>query len=187
LTRLPMPLSFADVDRMFLGDLGYGNIDQARRALRTRLARDLGPEMGPLRAAVAKGSIAPGFVVGPATATLPLALAGQLRDARGTWSSVTDFEKMRDDAAVTPSPYGRIFGTAPITAAEINGFFATIDGAQWKQLRSDPIGGAYGDEVLYLGTLLDLLGDDLKATEFAFVFANAHLGYLFAKLLPPPL
>lgn len=186
LIRQPLPLSFAAVNTMFFGAT-YPNFQEARRALRSRLGHDLEPQLAALRVAVADKSLEPGFLVGPAEATIPLAINGQLRDGKGAWNSASQFEKKRDEAAVTPSPYGRIFGPAPISPVQINSFFATLDDAQWKQLRDDPIRSAYGGEVLYVTTLLDLLADETKATEFAFVFANSHLGYLFAKLLPPPI
>jgi hypothetical protein len=148
--------------------------------------RDIEPQLAALRAAVADKSIEPGFLVGPAAATVPLAIAGQLRDGQGTWSSAAQFQMKRDGATVTPSPYGRIFGAGPFTPQQIDAFFASLDAAQWGQLRNEPIRAAYGGEVLYITTLLDMLADEAKATEFAFVFAHQHLGYLFAKLLPPP-
>jgi hypothetical protein len=33
-------------------------------------------------------------------------------------------------------------------------------------------------------TLLDLLADEGRGTEFAFVFTNSHFGFLFSKLGP---
>ena len=35
-----------------------------------------------------------------------------------------------------------------------------------------------------LAAMLDLLADDSRLTEFAFVFSNPHFGFLFSKLAP---
>jgi hypothetical protein len=186
LTRQPLPLSFTDAGTMYFAD-AYNRFDNARRSLRARLSRDLEPQIDSLRLAVLNRAVEPGFVIGPAAATVPLALSGQLRDPRGTWNSITEFQKKRDDAAVTPSPYGRIFGAAPIMPPQIDAFLASLDDSQWRQLGADPVREAYGAELFYLTTLLDVLASQARASEFAFVFANPHLGYLFAKLLPPPI
>jgi hypothetical protein len=187
LSRDSLALSFDDVDGMFMTNASYRSFDDARRALRDRLGKGLGQGTTGLRSAIASKGLESGILVGPAGATVALALDGQLRDARGTWSGVPEFEMKRDAATVTPSPYGRIFGTAPFVPRQVDAFFKSVDAAQWLQLRQEPIRSAYGGEVLYITTLLDLLADEVKATEFVFVFAHPHLGYLFAKLLPPPI
>jgi hypothetical protein len=186
LTRLSGTLSWTDMEAMFVADPSHVTFEDARRALRGRLVRDLGAPMATLRTLLQEGKLEPGFTIGPTDATIPLAVRGGLRDARGTWDAVATFRQKRDDALVTPSPYGRIYGSAPLAPGEIDGFFGTIDHGQWQQLRLDPLRTAYGYELIYVTVMLDVLADETKASEFAFVFTSSHLGYLFAKVLPPP-
>jgi hypothetical protein len=125
------------------------------------------------------------MIVGPAWAMVPMALAGELKDGKG-WQSVAAVYQKTNVATVTPSPYGRIFGPAPIRPEAVDNFFSSVDDAQWLQLRDEPLRTGYSGELFHTTVLLDLLGDEVKATEFAFVYANSQLGYLFAKILPPP-
>ena len=71
-------------------------------------------------------------------------------------------------------------------ASGLDVFFPSIDPPQFTQLRTEPIRSAYGRELMFVTTLLDILADKTKATEFGFVFAFPHFGYLYGKLLPPP-
>jgi hypothetical protein len=180
-------VGWTDVEQMYVASPTNLVFEDTRRALRGRLVREMQAPLTSIRGMVAAGTLDPGVVIGPADATVPLAVRGGLRDARGNWDSVDAFEKKRDAALVSPSPYGRIFGAAPLAPGEIDGFFGTLDSGQWRQLRENPVRSAYGYELVYVTVLLDVLADETKASEFAFVFASNHLGYLFAKVLPPPL
>ncbi len=174
-----------EVINMAYANASYPTFEDARRALRARLDREIEGPLLRLEAAIADGSLAPGVAVGSAGPMIPLAIGGQLRDARGAWAASSEVNRKVSEATIGASPYGRIYGGQPLLPAQLDAFFPTIDAGQWQQLRSEPLRTAYGGELFYMTTLLDLLADEIKATEFPFVYAHAHLGYLFGKVLPP--
>lgn len=183
-TRVSAGISWEDADRLFLSNPTYPTYDSARRALRSRIDNTIEATLVTLEAMVAAGELAPGFVVGPANGMIPLAIAGSLRDEKGAWASAELAARKVEEARVTASPYGRIFGL-PITADQVDAFFEGIDAAQFLQLRAEPVRIGYSGELFYVSTVMDLLADEVKATEFAFVFASPHLGYLLHKVLAP--
>ena len=82
-----------------------------------------------------------------------------------------------------PSPRRPTAGcTAWCCPPELDAFFTSITARDFTQLRSEPIRAAYGGHVMLTTTLLDLLADEGRASEFAFVFTNGHFGFLFSKL-----
>jgi hypothetical protein len=169
---------------MYFSSPGYKTSEEARRALRARLATDLRPALDDLAAQVKSGALASAVSVGPVGPLVPLALGGQLRNPNGSWFDDSKWTAAAGAATVSTSPYGRVYGV--VFPAQIDAFFASITPSQFAQLRTNPIRDAYGIDLLYETTLLDLLGDQVKATEFGFVFTNWHFGYLFTKLFPPP-
>jgi hypothetical protein len=181
--RYTLPMSFAEGGR-YLADPSHASFDDARRALRGRLVADARATLDELRALIQGGELAPAVAVGPASALVPLAVAGRLRDTAGRWDDTAAYRRKLAEATVTPSAHGRIFGL--VLPAQIDELYRGIDGAQFTDLRSDPRRSAYGEELMLMTAVLDLVGDEAKATEFPFVFTAPHFGYLFRQLLPAP-
>jgi hypothetical protein len=111
-----------------------------------------------------------------------LVLNGHLRDPTRGWDAPDSYRRKLADATVATSPYGRVYGL--VLPAELDAFFTTITARDFTQLRTEPIRAAYGGHVMVTTTLLDLLADEGRGTEFAFVFTNSHFGFLFSKLGP---
>jgi hypothetical protein len=182
--RTPCTVGYGAAGSMYFASASYQSSEEARRALRGRLSEDLKAPLAELAAQVKKGALAPEVSVGPVGPLVPLALDGKLRNPNGTWFDDLKWKAASDAATVSTSPYGRIYGA--VLPDQIDHFFSSIGPTQFAQLRTSPIRDAYGVDLLYETTLLDLLGDEVRATEFGFVFTNFHFGYLFTKLYPPP-
>jgi hypothetical protein len=172
LVRTLVPVGYAAAGSMYFSNPSYQSSEDARRGLRGRLSQDLHEALADLAAQVKKGTLAPEVSVGPVGPLVPLALGGQLRNGDGSWFDVARWKAASDAATVATSPYGRIYGLA--LPGDIDHFLSSIGASQFAQLRSNPIRDAYGLELLYDTTVMDLLGDEVKVTEFGFVFTNAH-------------
>ncbi|HXU82017.1 MAG TPA: hypothetical protein VN914_11510, partial [Polyangia bacterium] len=183
-TRTLASVPYSAAGPMYFSSASYQSSEEARRALRGRLLEDLQAPLDALAAEVKKGALAPEVSVGPVGPLVPLALGGQLRNASGSWYDDVKWRAAANGATVTTSPYGRVYGV--VFPEQIDRFFDSLTASQFAQLRTNPIRDAYGVDLLYETTLLDLLGDEVKATEFGFVFTNWHFGYLFTKLFPAP-
>jgi hypothetical protein len=184
LTRTIIPVAWSASAPMYFSNVTYQSSEDARRALRNRLSNEMAAPLAALADEVKQGRLAPSVSVGPVGPLIPLALDGKLRNASGDWFDAARWKMASDAATVTTTPYGRVFGV--VLPAQLDKFFSSITSGQFAQLRTNPIRDAYGIELLYDTTLLDLLADEAKVTEFGFVFTNAHFGYLFTKLFPPP-
>jgi hypothetical protein len=182
--RTVVPVGYAASGSMYFSSPSYQSSEDARRALRGRLSDELKEPLAELEAQVRKGGLEATVSVGPVGPVVPLAVGGKLRNADGSWFDAAQWKTVRDAATVTTSPYGRVYGT--VLPEQIDHLLSSIGAGQFAQLRSEPIRDAYGLELLYDATLLDLLADEVKTTEFGFVFTNSHFGYLFTKLYPPP-
>ena len=135
-----------------------------------------------LRSLIGAGTLQAGVTIGPTDPTVLLALKGTLRDATRGWDAPDSYRRKLADATVATSPYGRVYGL--VLPAELDVFFTSITARDFTQLRSEPIRAAYGGHVMLTTTLLDLLADEGRASEFGFVFTNSHYGFLFSKLWP---
>jgi hypothetical protein len=184
LTRTIIPVAWSQAGPMYFSHIAYQSFEEARKALRARLSSELAAPLATLAEQVKQGTLASTVSVGPVGPLVPMALAGELRSSEGAWFDVARWKMASDAATVTTTPYGRAYGI--VLPAQVDKFFSSITGSQFSQLRTNPIRDAYGIELLYDTTLLDLLADEAKATEFGFVFTNAHFGYLFMKLFPAP-
>jgi hypothetical protein len=183
--RYTLPVSYTSASAAYLVNTTYTRFDDARKQLRARLQGDMDATVKEFESLFRTGELEPVVAVGPATALIPLAVGGKLRSPTGVWDEVPVFERKLREATVSPTAHGRIFGL--VSPGQIDDLFRSIDDPQFTQLRSDPRRTAYGDELMLMTTLLDVLADEAKASEFAFVFTNPHFGYLFSKVLPPPL
>jgi hypothetical protein len=181
-TRYVVPVSYDQAAAQYFTSPTYAGFEDARRALRARLQDEMQPLTDDLQDLIAAGTLQPGVVIGPSDATVLMALKGQLRDPTRGWDAPDSYRRKLADATVATSPYGRVYGV--VLPAELDVFFTTITARDFTQLRTEPIRVAYGGHVMLTTTLLDLLADEGRGTEFAFVFTNAHFGFLFSKLGP---
>jgi hypothetical protein len=181
-TRHIVPVSFEQAAVQYFGSTGYTSFEDARRALRARLQDQMKTLTDDLRSLIGAGTLQAGVTVGPTDATVLLAVKGTLRDATRGWDAPDSYRRKVADATVTTSPYGRVYGL--VLPAELDVFFTSITARDFTQLRSEPIRAAYGGHVMLTTTVLDLLADEGRATEFGFVFTNSHYGFLFSKLWP---
>jgi hypothetical protein len=184
LTRTIIPVGWSASASMYFSHIAYQSSEEARKALRGRLSSELAAPLAALAAQVKQSTLAASVSVGPVGPLVPLALQGKLRTAGGDWFDTTQWKMASDAATVTSTPYGRVYGL--VLPAQVDRFFSSLTGSQFAQLRTEPIRDVYGIELLYDTTLLDLLADEVKASEFGFVFTNWHFGYLFTKLFPAP-
>jgi hypothetical protein len=181
-TRHPVPVTFAQAGNMYLGAL-FTSFDDARLALRSRLKDELRVALAEIAGLIRRDRLAPVIVVGPnASATIPLAIKGELRDPELGWPDPEAYRMKLDQARIFPSPDGRVYGV--VSPAEIDLFFLTVDLPGFMQLRSQPIRRAYGERLMLETTLLDLLVGELEASAFHFTFTNSYYGYLLQTLFP---
>jgi hypothetical protein len=182
--RTMVPLGYSTVSSMYFANATYKSWEEARRGLRARLTAEMETTLGDLTDQVRWGTLSPSVAVGPAGPLVPLALAGQLRSEAGTWVDVEKWNELASGAYVTTSAFGRSYGV--ILPGDFDHFFTSVGVSQFMQLRTNPLRDAYGLELFYVTTLLDVLADEVDATQFGFVFTNYHFGYLFTKVSPAP-
>jgi hypothetical protein len=181
--RLPVPISFKETGDMYLAGALYSSFEAARVALRTRLHEEMRPALERLAELVGDQDLVPTVAVGPTTnATVLLAVRGELRDPASGWFDPERYQSRVEAAPTAVSSYGRSYGV--LSPAQVDGFFPSIDDRQFNQLRSEPIRSRYGEWMVLSSIVLDILGDEVLATEFGFTFTNSYLGFLLAKLFP---
>jgi hypothetical protein len=181
--RHVLPLSREEVGAMYLAAGTHATFEAARLALRTRLNAGLSAAWLELADLIGDGDVASQVAVGPgASAAVPLAVAGMLRDAATGWFDPARYQARVAALDPSPSPYGEVLGI--LSPADVDGFFPSLGQRDFMQLRSEPIRSSYGARVLLTTVLLDLLGDEALATEFGFTATSASLGFLLSKLFP---
>jgi hypothetical protein len=183
-TRYLVPLSAEQAAAQYFSNAGYASFGGARAALHDRLQDQMRPLTADLQRLVLAGTLQPGLSIGPTDPTVLLAVKGTLRDPLRGWDPPDSYRRKLGEATVTTSAYGRAYGL--MLPGDLDGFFPSIGARDFDQLRSEPIRAAYGAHVMLTVTLLDLLADETRLTELAFVFSNPHFGFLFSKLPPPP-
>jgi hypothetical protein len=187
----PVPITSRQADAMFFTNPAYTTFDSARLPLRAQLQDAMVATTDELFRQIVRGQLESAVAVGPADAMIPLAVAGRLQEPSGTWNDAATVDRkvaaatvtLTPDQELTFTPFGRVFGVVLPEALDV--FFPAVGVAQFTQLRSDAIRNAYGRELMFITALLDILGDEAGATEFGFVFAFPHFGYLYSKVLPP--
>jgi hypothetical protein len=181
-TRLTVPISYQETGSMFLAAPAHTSFESARVALRARLFENMRAPLANLANLVDDEDVASAVAIGPGSdATVPLAIQGGLRDQAG-WLDPARYQARLDAGTTMLSSYGRVHGV--VTPTQVDDFFESINLRDFSQLRSDPIRSRYGERVLLTTVILDILGDEVLATEFGFTSTGSYLGYLFSKIAP---